>query len=209
EMYGDQEMDEFFGTVKDRQRGNPEMDSVLHHLFQTAKELKAKQEAEPTWQLGFVPLRMVLANSLIREVIDRLNKVLASQEKLQRAKELGWRDEKGWRFQVWNPTLRHLEADRRRPPIPDDKLLDHLATVVQCLKAPIISTRRMSETMTNQATFKMDISLRSHSALTMWDTMRTLQGNTVFQLVGMGYKTEPLGRGPEEQKIRQAVYGRS
>ncbi|OLP80937.1 hypothetical protein AK812_SmicGene38583 [Symbiodinium microadriaticum] len=167
------------------------------------------KEAEPTWQLGFVPLRMVLANSLIREVIDRLNKVLASQEKLQRAKELGWRDEKGWRFQVWNPTLRHLEADRRRPPIPDDKLLDHLATVVQCLKAPIISTRRMSETMTNQATFKMDISLRSHSALTMWDTMRTLQGNTVFQLVGMGYKTEPLGRGPEEQKIRQAVYGRA
>ncbi|CAE7223016.1 unnamed protein product [Symbiodinium sp. CCMP2456] len=164
------------------------------------------------WALGQFPLRMVLANALFRELIDRLNKVLASQDRLKAVMEQGWRDDKGWRFQVWNRTLRHLEHDRTRPPIPDDKLLDHLATITQCLKAVIITrfccTRKMTETMSSPATFKMDISLRSHSALTMWDTMRALQGNAVFQLVGMGFKTESLGRGPEEQRLRDMVFGR-
>ncbi|CAE7686084.1 unnamed protein product [Symbiodinium sp. CCMP2456] len=190
----------------------PGQDSIMHHLYQVAVQFKAKQEAEPTWSLGQFPLRMVLANALFRELIERLNKVPASQEKLKAVTEQGWRDDRGWRFQVWNRTLRHLEHDRARPPIPDDQLLDHLATITQCLKAVVITrfccTRKMTETMTSPATFKMDISMRSHSALTMWDTMRALQGNAVFQLVGMGFKTQSLGRGPEEQRLRDMVFGR-
>ncbi|CAE7475779.1 unnamed protein product [Symbiodinium sp. CCMP2456] len=190
----------------------PGQDSIMHHLYQVAVQFKARQEAEPTWSLGQFPLRMVLANALFRELIDRLNKVLASQDRLKAVMEQGWRDDKGWRFQAWNRTMRHLEHDRNRPSIPDDKLLDHLATITQCLKAVIITrfccTRKMTETMSSPATFKMDISLRSHSALTMWDTMRALQGNAVFQLVGMGFKTESLGRGPEEQRLRDMVFGR-
>ena len=190
----------------------PGQDSILHHLYQVAVQFKAKQEAEPNWTLGQLPLRMVLANALFRELIERLNKVLASQERLKAVMDQGWRDDKGWRFQVWNRSLRHLEHDRSRQSIPDDKLLDHLATIQQCLKAVIITrfccTRKLTETMTSPATFKMDISLRSHSALTMWDTMRALQGNTIFQLIGMGYKTESLGRGPEEQRLREMVFGR-
>ena len=124
----------------------------------------------------------------------------------------GWRDSTGWRYQVWNRSTRQLEADPQRTPIPDDQLLDHLATVLQCLKHPILTrfacTRRMAETMTSQATFKMDVALRSHSALTFWDEMQVLRGNSVFQLVGMGYKTESLGRGPAEQKLLDMMYGR-
>ncbi|CAE7234951.1 unnamed protein product, partial [Symbiodinium sp. CCMP2456] len=190
----------------------PGQDSILHHLYSTAVAFKAKQEADPTWQLGQQPLRMVLAQALFREVVNRLNSTIASQERLRRVMDQGWRDATGWRYQVWNPRARQLEVDQSRPPIPEDKLLDHLATIIQCLKHPILTrfhcTRKMTETMAGQATYKMDLSLRSHSALTMWDEMRMLQGNAVFQLVGLGYKVEGLGRGPMEQRIMDMMYGR-
>ncbi|CAE7740061.1 MCAT [Symbiodinium sp. CCMP2456] len=162
----------------------PGQDSILHHLYQVAVQFKAKQEAEPIWSLGQFPLRMVLANALFRELIERLNKVLASQERLKTVMDQGWRDDKGWRFQSTTAAVRPYRT-------------------ISCW-----TIWKLTETMTSPATFKMDISLRSHSALTMWDTMRTLQGNTIFQLVGMGYKTESLGRGPEEQRLRDMVYGR-
>ena len=62
------------------------------------------------------------------------------------------------------------------------------------------------ETMTSQATFLLDISLRCHSAVTMWDTMKILQNNAVFQLVGMAYKTEGLGSGAQEKQLRDMIY---
>ncbi|CAE7603959.1 unnamed protein product [Symbiodinium sp. CCMP2592] len=188
-------------------------DNVLHHLYKVAAHFKAKQEQDATWQLGQNPLRMVLAIALFKEVTDRLNQTIASQEKLKRAVDQGWRDpQAGWRYQVWNHKTKQLQVDTSRPPIPEDKLLDHFATILQCLRQPIVNrfrcTRRLTETMSSPATFKLDMSVRSHSALTMWDTLKMLQGNAVFQLAGMAYKTESLARGPVEQKIAEMVYGR-
>ena len=184
----------------------------MHHLYQTASAYKAKPEAEPQWQLGQMPPRMVLAIALFKELTDRLNNTLASQEKLKKVMDQGWRDEKGWRYQVWNKQLKHLEIDKARAPIPDDQMLDHLATILQCLRHPIVTrfccTRRMTETMRSPATYKLDLSLRSHSAITMLDTLKMLQGNTVFQPVGMAYKTESLARSPAEQKIMDMLHGR-
>ncbi|CAE7265256.1 unnamed protein product, partial [Symbiodinium sp. CCMP2456] len=237
----DEEMDAFFGSVHERGDLPPlgteprtsdlaiptkindnllatlhstsnGQDSIMHHLYQAAMAFKAKQEAEPQWQMGQMPLRMVLAIALFRELTDRLNSTLASQEKLKRVTDQGWRDDKGWRFQVWNRTLKHLEVDKARAPIPDDQILDHLATILQCLRHPIVTrfccTRKVTETMSSAATYKMDLSLRSHSAVTMWDTIKMLQGNVVFQLVGMAYKTDSLARSPAEQRILDMLYGR-
>ena len=117
----------------------------------------------------------------------------------------------GWRFQRWNASLRQLDSSR--PPIPDDRMLDHLATLIQCLKHPIITRfrckRKLMETMTSQATFLLDISLRCHSAITMWDTMKILQNNAVFQLVGLAYKPESLGSGAQEKQIRDMAFSRT
>ncbi|CAE7192843.1 MCAT [Symbiodinium sp. CCMP2592] len=179
--------------------------SALSHLYQTAVKFKKQQEADPGWKLGHVPLRMVLAVALFKELIDRLNQVLASQEKLKMVTDKGWRNESGWRFQRWNPTLKHLS------PLPDDQLLDHLATILQCLKHPIVNRftckRKLTETMTSQATFVLDVSLRSQFSTTLWETLRLLQNNAVFQLIATNYKTENLGRSPMEQRIRDLMYG--
>ncbi|CAE7575091.1 betA [Symbiodinium sp. CCMP2592] len=191
----------------------PGEDSVLHHLYKVAAHFKAKQDQDATWQLGQSPLRMVLAVALLKEITDRLNQTIASQERLKKAVDQGWRDSQGgWRYQVWNHKTKQLQTDNSRPPIPEDKLLDHLATIIQCLRQPIVNrfrcTRKLMETMSSPATFKLDLSIRSHSALTMWDTMKMLQGNAVFQLAGMAFKTESLARGPAEHKIAEMIYGR-
>ena len=188
----------------------PGEDGVMSVLYKAALTFKAKQEAEPAWQLGQLPLRMVLALTMFKELTDRLNQTLASQEKLRKVTDKGWRDSTGWRFQRWNAAQRQLEVDSSRPPIPDDRMLDHLATILQCLKHPIVTRfrckRKLMETMTSQATFFLDISLRCHSAVTMWDTMKILQNNAVFQLVGMAYKTEGLGSGAQEKQLRDMIY---
>ena len=55
----------------------------------------------------------------------------------------------------------------------------------------------------------LDISLRCHSAITMWDTMKILQNNAVFQLGGLAYKPESLGSGAQEKQIRDMVFSRT
>ena len=79
---------------------------------------------------------------MFKELTDRLNQTLASQEKLRKVTDKGWRDSTGWRFQRWNAAQRQLEVDSSRPPIPDDQMLDHLATILQCLKHPIVTRFR-------------------------------------------------------------------
>ena len=60
--------------------------------------------------------------------------------------------------------------------------------------------------MTSQASFELDVSLRRRSAVNVWETLKVLQGNTIFHLAGLAYKTESLGRSPEEQCIRDMVF---
>ena len=165
----------------------PGENSAMSHLYKTAVSFKSKLEADPQWKVGQLPLRMVLAVALFKELVDRLNQVLASQDRLKKIMDQGWRDEAGWRFQRWNPTLKVLETDTARAPMPDDQMLDHLATILQCLKHPIVNRfrckRKLTETMTTQAIFVMNVSLRSPSSTLLWDTLRTLQNNAVFQLL--------------------------
>ena len=58
--------------------------SVMSHLYQTALNFKTKLEADPQWKVGQLPLRMVLTVALFKELTDRLNQTLASQERLKK-----------------------------------------------------------------------------------------------------------------------------
>eukprot|EP00439_Symbiodinium_sp_Y106_P040782 s1963_g5.t1 len=188
----EQDMADFFGDYQD-------METMAANM---------EPSGPPRSQL---PLRMVLTVALFKELTDRLNQTLASRERLKKVTDQGWRNEAGWRFQRWNPTLKHLEADTAKAPIPDDKLLDQLATILQCLKHPIVNRfrckRKLTETMTTQATFVLDVSMRGPSSTTLWEALRILQNNAVLQLIGTSYKTEGLGRSNMEQHIRNLMYG--
>ncbi|CAE7841588.1 unnamed protein product, partial [Symbiodinium sp. KB8] len=79
---------------------SPGQDSVLPNLYQTAVAFKKRQQSEPTWGLAHVPLKQVMATAMYRELRERNQKVLQSQDLLKKAADMGWRDDKGWFYQV-------------------------------------------------------------------------------------------------------------
>ena len=184
-------------------------DSVLHHLFTTATEFKKKQHAEPTWGLSHTPLKQVLAQALFRELRDRHSRVINTQELQARAQEMGWKDSAGWRFQAWNPKLKVLEHDTSRSPVTEQEMTRKLESFVENIKGDVVHrfhcTQRMTETMEGKKTFKLDLSVRNKSAEAVWDLLVELKGCCVFQLIGVGYRREKLGKGPLAQKIQEMI----
>ncbi|CAE7796895.1 unnamed protein product [Symbiodinium microadriaticum] len=184
---------------------SPGQDSVLPYLYQTALTFKKRQQAEPTWGLAHVPLKQVMATAMFRELRERHAKVLQSQELLKKATDMGWRDNQGWVYQVWNPQLKHLERDHHRAPVPDVEMTNKLEFFITHLKRDVVHrfhcNRKLTETMDSKATFHLDLSVRNKHAEEIWDLMMELQDNTVFQLIGLGYRRERLGRGPGAQKV--------
>ncbi|CAE7723169.1 MCAT, partial [Symbiodinium necroappetens] len=93
----------------------PGADSVLPHLYNTAVEFKKQQKDNPKFSLAHVPLRSVLALAMFRELGNRLDRLLKTPDLMKAAETRGWRDQSGWKYQVWNGALRHLEVDREKP----------------------------------------------------------------------------------------------
>ncbi|CAE7329112.1 unnamed protein product, partial [Symbiodinium sp. KB8] len=184
---------------------SPGQDSVLPFLYQTALTFKKKQQTEPTWGLAHVPLKQVMATAMFRELRERFTKVLQNPELLKKATDMGWRDNQGWVYQLWNPQLKHLERDHHRAPVTDVEMTNKLEFFITHLKRDVVHrfhcTRKLTETMDSKATFHLDLSVRNKHAEEIWDLMTELQGNTVFQLIGLGYRRERLGRGPGAQKV--------
>ena len=111
-------------------------DSILLHLYTTA--FKKKQQIEPTWGLAHMPLKQVMAQSMFRELRDRHQKVVGSQELQNRAKEMGSKDTAGWRYQIWNPKLKVLEIDNTRNPVPEVEMSNKLEFSVEHVKRDVV-----------------------------------------------------------------------
>ncbi|CAE7728748.1 unnamed protein product [Symbiodinium sp. CCMP2592] len=183
---------------------------ILHHLYVTAKAFKQKQQENPMWAPGQQPLRIVMAIALFREMEVRVNKVLADETLQKKAADMGWRDPAtGWRYQRWNPSLKHLEADSSRNPLTDQQVLQAFKMLYTSLDQDTVTrfscTRKVTETMANQATFLMDISVRTPAAMEAWKTMHMLQGCSVLQLGGMAYRRDTLKCSPLVEKIKEML----
>ena len=190
----------------------PGKDTVLTFLFQTATLFRKKQEESPTWGTDFQPLRVVLSLALFRELATRIEAVEKDDSKLKELVDLGWmtQDYK-WKFQVWNPTLRHLQEDRSRPPLATADIKLMLEKLYVAIKTDVVTrfccTRKLTETMESQATFYFDLSCRNQGQVA-WETMTQLRGSCVLQLIGLAYKRAGLRRGPMAQKLRDLLNAR-
>ncbi|CAE7868724.1 unnamed protein product [Symbiodinium microadriaticum] len=184
--------------------------SVLPFLYQAATLYKAKQKESPTWSVNFQPPRTVLALAMIKELATRLDAVMKDKNRFKEIQDLGWMDQQGaWKFQVWNGTLRHLQEDTERAPLPTQNLKELLEELYKSLKGEVVArfrcTRKLTDTMESQATFFFDISTRG-TGQEAWKLLMMLQGNCVLQLIGLGYKKAGLRRGPVAEKVRDWLF---
>ncbi|OLQ09208.1 Repetitive proline-rich cell wall protein 2 [Symbiodinium microadriaticum] len=143
----------------------PGENSMINHLFQTAKTFKAKQAANPQWAPGQQPLKVIMAIAIFKELGARLEALCQDQARLAQVKEYGWRDPAtGWKYQRWNPQLKALEEDSSRGPISDQMVANHLQKLCQALAQDTVHrfhcTRRLADVVESPATFQMDLSTR-------------------------------------------------
>ncbi|CAE7573790.1 unnamed protein product [Symbiodinium sp. CCMP2592] len=184
-------------------------DSIMPFLHRTAAHFKKKQEENPEWGPGWQPLRTVMALAMIRELANRLEATMKDETLLKTVTEKGWLDsQRKWRYQRWNPRLRCLEEDKDRAALTTEALVPLLEEIYAALKGETVTrfkcTRRLTETMESQAVFKMDISTRGEG-IKAWNKMLELQGNSVWQLVGVAYRKESLKDSPAIQKLRDLL----
>ncbi|CAE7341282.1 unnamed protein product, partial [Symbiodinium microadriaticum] len=128
----------------------PGENSMINHLFQTAKTFKAKQAANPQWAPGQQPLKVIMAIAIFKELGARLEALCQDQARLAQVKEYGWRDPAtGWKYQRWNPQLKALEEDSSRGPISDQMVANHLQKLCQALAQDTVHrfhcTRRLAD----------------------------------------------------------------
>ncbi|CAE7367984.1 PRP2 [Symbiodinium sp. CCMP2592] len=156
--------------------------NMLCHLYRTAQQFQKKQSENPGWAPGQQPLKAVMAVALFNELGLRLDRACKEEDFTQKVKELGWRDPAvGWKFQYWDPTVKHLVEDKSRKPLTDQDVATHLKKLTQLLLLPDLvhrfgCKRRLAETMEGTTTFLMDLSTRTPQSLDAWGSLLALQG---------------------------------
>ena len=184
--------------------------NILHPLFQTAKAFQAKQQSNPTWTPGQLPLKTVMAIALFQELGVRLERTCTEEAIATKVQERGWRDPAtGRKFQRWNPTLKCLEEDTTQKPLTDQAVKALLLKLTQALAGDTIhrfnATKKLADTVEANTTFLLDLSTRMPQALEAWAALLHLQGNAVLQLGGVAYKRETLRPSPIAKKIKETL----
>ena len=218
----DRRISDFFGQARvEARRGAPgvKAGSLADHVHEGGLGLSSESSvlhgnpvspeagSIPLVGAQFQPPRTVLALALFRELASRIDHVWSDKDRLKEVQSMGWLDTSlHWKYQLWNPTLKCLQEDKERKPVPNEEMKQLLEQLYAALKGPVVTrfhcTRKLTEIMESQATFFFDLSTTGQQA---WDLMMKLQGSCVLQLVGVAYKKAGLRRGPMAEKIREMI----
>ena len=131
--------------------------NMLCHLYRTAQQFQKKQAENPAWTPGQQPLKAIMAVAVFNELGLRLDRACKEEDFAQKVKDLRWRDPAvGWRFQCWNPVVRHLGEDKTRKPITDQEVAAHLQKLTKLLLLldlvhRFACAKRLTETMEGTA----------------------------------------------------------
>ena len=109
--------------------------SILPSMLQAAKAWKESEQDSPE---RTQPLRTVLLACLVRELLQRLQTVSATQEGRTPLLKAGWLTEDGWVYQRWNRKEKKLVVDKDRQPMTHDNAVRTLNALKQGLTGDVI-----------------------------------------------------------------------
>ncbi|CAE7249285.1 PRP2 [Symbiodinium sp. CCMP2592] len=176
--------------------------NMLCHLYRTAQQFQKKQSENPGWTPGQQPLKAIMAAAVFNELGIRLDPA-CKEEDFALARDPAV----GWKFQYWDPAVKHLVEDKSRKPITDQEVASHLQKLTQLLLLPDLvhrfgCKRRLTETI-------YDIldgpAIRTPQSLEAWGSLLALQGCTVLQLGGIAYRKETFKPSPGIVKIKEML----
>jgi len=187
---------------------------VLPNLMEVSKANKEKTAAGSTEVRS--PLRTLLLNCLLKELLQRTQKVAATAEGRSSLQQAQWMNSGGhWNYMRWNSQQRCLVPDTRREPLTHENAVRTITELQAQMSGEIIhrfqstqSLFRIEEEGHQQATFSLVISLRHPAAADVHSSFGILQGNALASLVGMSMKKDDLPQQHLAKLLNQEVYRR-
>ncbi|CAE7655287.1 unnamed protein product, partial [Symbiodinium necroappetens] len=188
--------------------------SILPALMAVAKANREKAEAGSTEVQS--PLRTLLLNCLLKELIQRAQKVSATEEGRASLQQAKWLNSEGqWNYLRWDSKQRCLVPDTRRAPLLHENAIRTLNELQSHMSGEIIhrfqstqGLQRIEEEGHQQATFSLIISLRHPSADDVHSGFGVLSGNALTSLVGMSMKKDDLPQQHLAKLLGQEIYRR-
>ena len=170
--------------------------SILPGLYQAGQEWKKKKEEDPSSLK--LPLRVILFQLMIRELIDRLKK-LGNQEILKQAVEAKLCCvNKMFCYVQWDEKEKKRTPRSDRAPIPYATLLESLTELLKLAAAPYViqryhSTRELTESIKSEVLpWMLHIGNRVEEAQRAWALLDSLTHNAVWHLIRAS-ETRPNG----------------
>ncbi|CAE7945218.1 hypothetical protein AK812_SmicGene22998 [Symbiodinium microadriaticum] len=187
--------------------------SLLPAMMAMAKEWNLKKDKGDPSLVS--PLRTVLMANVIKEILQRMQTVVATEEGRKALKQAQWlTDDGAWVYQKWCHKSRRLILDASRPALQHEEAVRLLNMLHSQMKGEIVQTfksrqhlRKLEEQGATSAAFKLEISLRGQEATEVHEALVRFINNSVTGLVGMSLKRELPNRGPMSKQLAQLVYG--
>ncbi|CAE7840054.1 pol [Symbiodinium sp. CCMP2592] len=187
--------------------------SVLPAMMRAAREWNARKDQGDDRLVS--PLRTVLLANLIKELQQRLQHVVATQEGRDSLRKAKWLAENGdWHYMKWCRKTKTLIPNEDRTPLQHTEAVRVLSFLYENLKYDIIqnfkSTQRLQhleDQNRTSATFLLDISLRGSLAQEVYEHFEKLINCSLTGLIGMSLKKESMVRKPAATQLAQLMFG--
>ena len=188
--------------------------SLVPSLMEVAKEWRERAATATPDPALHSPLRTVLINCLLKELLQRTQRVTATEAGRADLQKMGWLDIQGhWNYLKWSPQQRRLVLNEARSPVTHDTMVKTITELQASMSGDVIHRFKSKQPMWaieeeghSQAVFDLEISLRSTTADEVHMNFGVLAGNAVTNLVGMTMKRDDRPRQPQAQQLAQLVY---
>ena len=155
------------------------------------------------------PMRIILMQKLLLTVLERYNAMMASEEKIAKAKQMGWLSDSGQSMNAmrWNPEKKCHDVNKEIPPKDCVSVKEGLSAMAVLCSSPRVvnrfhATRQMAEAY--ESPTMMDVGLRTVEAGKMRHLLNDLAHSAVWLMAGAYMRHSRMHRGPLAQRIAQA-----
>eukprot|EP00439_Symbiodinium_sp_Y106_P055896 s375_g7.t2 len=188
--------------------------SVLPSLYQVSKEYHQQQEEGTLTAQS--SLRTLLLACMMKQLRDRINHMLSTQEGTRKLQTAGWvMASQEWTRHKWCRQAKRLVIDTEAPPVAHTSLMESIDFLLANLRGDVVqkfhSTQnlgKMEAAQTHTATFFLSISLRGPTAEQVHTRFTSLLGITALQLIGLSMKRATLQRSQLAQQVAALAFGR-
>ena len=163
-------------------------------------------------------LRIILVLSVIRELKTRLADFMQSDEKIEKAKVVGWLSDGHiavdplWHYYAWDPKQKR-QYRTEQPPVKTTDLQKNLDLLERHMGAEGVTLNFKSaggipeDYTTEVIPFMLTVGLRSQQANLCYQILQQLSGNAVTKILSLRIRPERLARQSAARQVEESYLG--